>query len=45
VRYGELAVQQIAAREVASTEQARSRTLYSYDTDFNRFPGINRQEP
>ena len=30
---------------IASMEQHHSQILYSYDTDFNRFDGITRQEP
>ncbi len=30
---------------IASMEQQNSRILYSYDTDFDRFPDITRQEP
>jgi predicted nucleic acid-binding protein len=30
---------------IASMEQQHSRILYSYDTDFDRFEGISRQEP
>jgi hypothetical protein len=26
-------------------EQTKSDTLYSYDTDFDSFPGITRKEP
>ena len=30
---------------IASMEQQNSHLLYSYDTDFDRIPGITRQEP
>jgi predicted nucleic acid-binding protein len=30
---------------IASMEQQESQILYSYDTDFDRFEGIRRQEP
>lgn len=30
---------------VASMEQAGCRTVYSYDTHFDRVPGISRREP
>ena len=30
---------------VASMQQAGTTTLYSYDRDFDRFPGIERKEP
>ncbi len=30
---------------IASMEQQHSQILYSYDTDFDRFDGIIRQEP
>ena len=30
---------------VAAMEQENVRTVYSYDADFDRFPGIRRQEP
>ena len=29
----------------ATMEAAQARTIYSYDTDFDRFPDITRQEP
>jgi predicted nucleic acid-binding protein len=30
---------------IGSMEQTKSDTLYSYDTDFDSFPGITRKEP
>ncbi|HLW02702.1 MAG TPA: PIN domain-containing protein [Ktedonobacterales bacterium] len=30
---------------IGAMEKAGSDTLYSYDTDFDSFPGITRQEP
>lgn len=30
---------------ISSMEQQHSQILYSYDADFDRFDGINRQEP
>ena len=30
---------------LSSMEQQQSRRLYSYDTDFDRLPGIERKEP
>jgi predicted nucleic acid-binding protein len=30
---------------VAVAEQQKSSTVYSYDTDFDAFPGLTRQEP
>lgn len=30
---------------IASMEQQNARTLYSYDTDFDRIEGITRREP
>jgi predicted nucleic acid-binding protein len=30
---------------VASMQQSNSQTLYSFDTDFDKIPGIRRQEP
>ena len=30
---------------VAEMRQGNSSTVYSYDTDFDRIPGIGREEP
>jgi predicted nucleic acid-binding protein len=30
---------------VAQSQQSRLRTIYSYDTDFDRVAGLRREEP
>lgn len=43
--YTSLPIDYIDAYHAALMEQRREPELYSYDTDFDRIPGITRREP